>query len=189
MNWKKILYSIFTQMLPVMLGVYLGFALNNFGEAQKVKKQKDTFSEMLKNEIKQNQKTIKEVNEYHIQLSKDFNEIRESDDILKSFGAYNFKGLRPGSVNDSAFETGIQTGIIQEFELDLIQKLNRLYNLQKRYDTFNEGMLNSFMLQKFPETESEMRNAVIKVSMNMNDVKIFESNLNDYYTTILERMN
>ncbi len=183
---KKLIISVFTQILPVMLGVYLGFALNNFGESQKIKREKKVFREMLRNEIKENLASIKDVYAYHLKFSKDSDAIRKSPDVKKAFDEYEMRGLRPGFVNQSAYKTGIQTGIIQEFDLELIQVLNRLYTLQENYTTYNEMMMNSFLSRKFPETESEIKNTIQILMMNMNDLDNFEKNLENFYTKVLE---
>ena len=185
---KKTIWNFIGQMIPVMIGVYLGFALNNFGEAQKVKSQAGVYKQMLKNEISQNLEEIKGTYAYHEKLAEDINALAKNEDLKKAFGEFSFKGLQPGLVNDSAYNTGIQTGIIQHFDLEFIQSLNRLYALQKKYDAFNESMISSFLAQKFPETESEIKSMLIAVSMNMNDVLNFEHELEKFYTAILNKL-
>ncbi len=50
-------------------------------------------------------------------------------------------------------------------------------------------MLNSFLSGKFPETESEIKNLMINLSMNMNDVASFERELQEYYQLMLDKLN
>jgi|GEM_PF-1149076 len=186
---KRSLYSGLLQMIPIIFGVYLGFALNNFGEQQKTNQQKATYEQMLKNEIQDNLKQIEKVSVYHQKITADFAAIRKSKDIKTAFNNYSMTGLRPGMVNSSAYETGIQTGIIQEFDLEIIQQLNKLYSFQERYDNYNDQMMNSFLSGKFPETESEIKNMMINLSMNMSDVESFERGLQKYYQLILDKLN
>lgn len=188
-NFKKLIYNGFLQIIPVMFGVYLGFALNNFGEQQKLNRQKNTYEQMLKNEIQDNLKQVKEVSVYHEKITKDFIEIRENKDIKSAFNNYTMTGLRPGNVSSSAYNTGIQTGIIQEFDLEIIQNLNKLYNYQGKYDSYNEQMLSSFLSGKYPETESEINNLMINLTMGMRDVENFERALQEYYQLMLNKLN
>lgn len=185
---KKLAIRFIGQMIPVMLGVYLGFAMNNFGENQKLKKQKETYQLMLKNEISQNIKGIENVNSYHIQLLESIHKLLESDSIIEYFKSTEFSGLRPGFVSESAYNTGIQTGIIQEFDLNIIQSLNSMYTLQGKYNRFNENMVNSFLAKKYPESKSEIKNMLKSVSISMNDVLIFENELNKHYKVMLEQI-
>lgn len=183
---KTRLSKIFYQIFPVMIGVYLGFALNNFGEKRKVKSQVKTYTNMLLLEIGNNLVELNKVMPYHKQLSTDFSEILKSENVKEAFQSYSLNGFRPGLVNSSAYETGIQTGIIQQFDLNTIQQINRLYTLQNRYNNFNQSMINSFISQKFPETESETVSLLRIVSMSLNDVSSFENDLSSYYTSIIK---
>ena len=51
---KKLYTNLLLEIIPVMIGVYLGFALNNFGQNQKLQKQGATYKEMIRNEIEGN---------------------------------------------------------------------------------------------------------------------------------------
>jgi hypothetical protein len=186
---KSALLSGLLQILPVMFGVYLGFALNNFSEQKKTDRQKNVYEQMLKNEIQDNLEEIKKASIYHDKITKDFRTIANSKDIKTDFNDYTMTGLRPGMVNSSAYNTGIQTGIIQEFDLKIIQNLNKLYNYQRKYDTYNEQMLNSFLTTDFPETEQDIKNLMINLSMGMNDVENFERELQQYYQLMLDKLN
>jgi len=46
LQMKKLITESFIQIIPVMIGVYLGFAFNNFGEQRKLEKQKAVFQQM-----------------------------------------------------------------------------------------------------------------------------------------------
>ncbi len=186
---KTALLSGLLQILPVMFGVYLGFALNNFSEQKKINRQKSIYEQMLKNEIQDNLKEVEKVSAYHEKLTKDINDIINSKDVKKAFNDYKMTGLRPGMVNSSAYNTGIQTGIIQEFDLKTIQNLNKLYNFQKKYDGYNEKMLEFFISEDVPETERQIKNLLINLSMGMNDIENFESGLEKYYQLMLDKLN
>lgn len=185
---KKIVDNIVHQIIPIMIGVYLGFALNNFGESRKLAKQKTVFTKMLFNEVKDNRREVAEKDVYHLKLKQDFIEIRESEDVKAAMKAYRMTGLRPGLVSSSAYDTGIQTGIIQEFDLTLIQLLNRLYNYQNKYNSYNENMVNSLFSNGFPETEKEIKDMLTMTIMSLNDVESFERELQDFYQGVLNEL-
>lgn len=183
---KKHLINIIIQIIPVMIGVVLGFMISNYAENQKIKKKHIQYVEILKNEIKQNLASIEASIPYHEQLKNDFKEMSRSKNIMDDFSNYTMRGLRPGQVDRSAFETGIQTGIIQEFSLDEIQKINKLYAIQKSYDTFNNSMIEALLNQSFPDNQSDMKAIATKIIMNMNDVLPKEYTLQEFYKKILE---
>lgn len=188
MKFRKTILGILAQILPVMLGVYLAFALNNYGENKSLEKDKSHYLELLKNEISINKKEIEGVIPYHLQLQEDFSEILKSKSIKEWFDNNNFGGIRPGFTNQSAYETGMQTGLIQHFDLKFIQQINSLYNLQDGYQEFNKTVINSFVNRKFPETEKEMESLLISMVMNLNDINSFEKRLISFYDSVLEEM-
>jgi len=185
---KASIWKFIKEMIPVMLGVYLGFALNNYGEERKELKQTEGFRTMLVNEIQHNKKSIANGVDYHQKLGNRFDEILESDDLKKSFSTFTSSGLRPGFVSRSAYDTGIQTGLVQNFDLQLVQSLNRLYALQAKYDNFNNEVLSSVLSRKYPETTSEIKSMLINMSMNMNDINSYEEELLSFYDGILNEM-
>lgn len=185
---KKILSNVLNQIIPIMIGVYLGFAVNNFGENRKVRQQVKTYQEMLRIELEENLKSLEQVKDYHINLSETFSNLLASDQIEKDFESTNFQGLKPGFVSSSAYQTGLQTGIIQEFDLNFVQTLNRCYTLQDKYNTFNENLLSSFQSTKYPEKVDEIRSFLITMRMNMNDIRYFEQDLQRQYSLILEAL-
>lgn len=185
---KKTILKILAQILPVMLGVYLGFALNNYGERRSMRKKVDTYQHMLQNEIKDNLKQVKRVLPYHDTLALRVQDLLNSEDIKKEFENFRFTGLRPGMVHKSAFDTGIQTGVLQEFDLDLIQRLNRLYAFQDSYEKYNLTMMSTFLSKDFPEEKKQIKSLFTALSMNMHDVINFENQLAASYEKVLEQL-
>lgn len=177
--------KFFSDMIPVMIGVFLGFSLNNFAEKQRIEQHTTNFTSMIKNEILTNQQNIERVYEYHNNLKADVDSLRQSRNLKEAMNGYAFNGLRPGSVDNSAFRTGVQSGIIQEMDLSLIQKINMLYNLQDDYQEFNKAMIASILNKDFPTTEMEIEKLLVSVKMNMNDVTSFEERLMEKYIEII----
>jgi len=171
-----------------MIGVYLGFALNNYGEKRKVRKQAATFKTMLINEIQENLEQVESVNLYHDTLTDRVSMMLNSENLMTDFKKFRFTGLRPGIVNSSAYTTGVQTGILQEFDIQLIQSLNRLYAYQNNYDDYNSTMISSFLAKDFPDEEEEVRSLFTIINMNMSDVNNFERELAYSYKEILEKL-
>lgn len=169
-----------------MIGVYLGFALNNFGEERKERKQFKDYQVMLKTELQDNLTQIDSVQQYHIDLRNDLQKIFRSDQMVEDFQQYTFRGLQPGIVGNSAYETGIQSGLNHHFSLEIMQNVNRVYTLQQVYSNFNDNLIQSITSKKFPETEEEIRSMLRTTIMYMNDIQSFESQLIERYAELLK---
>lgn len=185
---KSGVWKFIREMIPVMLGVYFAFALNDYSEQRKTDKQFAEYKALIKKEISQNLNNIKPNFEYHKIFKDDLVVFTKADEPLKKFNEYNMKGLRPGFVSSSAYQTGVQTGIIQEFDLDMIQKLNNLYTFQSKYDDYNKSMLEGFINKSIPQNDDEVVNIAANLIMSINDVIISEENLMSFYSKILEKL-
>jgi hypothetical protein len=178
MKIKKPLLSFLNQIIPVMIGVYLGFALNNFGQDQKTKNQFKAYKTILKTEVSDNLLQLAKVQQYHLDMRDSIRNLQASESIVEDYNYFmknSFMGFRPALFNNSAYETGIQTGMIQEFKLETVQAINKTYTMQEIYFSFTQNIIQSISARKLPESEKEIRNALRVMEMNFNDFQSLES--------------
>jgi len=186
---KRSIWKFIREMIPVMLGVYFAFALSDYSDRRKTKEEFQEFKTLLAKEITQNRDNLKPTYEYHQKLKEDFDTLRNSDDPFQSFSEYELRGIRPGFVSSSAYKTGLQTGIIHQFDLDWIIAINNLYTYQEKYDDYNKSLLDGFISQKIPEDSEEVVSIASNLIMSMNDVLIYEKNLIKYYEELQGNLN
>ena len=182
---KKFLYNVLNQVLPVMLGVYLGFALNDFSQNRKEQKEIELYAAILQQEILQNQEVIARVLPYHRKLKATFTSLREAEDPAQALKQIKFKGLQPALLSKSAFQTGLQSGNLQRLPLQVVQKLNRLYSLQERYSEFTNDMVSGMISRGMPKDAAEMKEGAQMVVVSMNDVLPMEQSLSIMYAELL----
>lgn len=187
-NFKSGIWNFVREMIPVMLGVYFAFALNDYSEQRKINSQFLEYKALITEEVKQNLKNIEPCFEYHKKFKEELISLAKSDEPYAAFENYKMKGLRPGFVSKSAYQTGIQTGIIQEFELNMIQDINNLYTFQSNYDEYNKSLLEGFISKDIPKNDDEVVDISRNLIMSMNDVIISEENLIKYYNAILQKL-
>lgn len=65
---KKKIGEIILQIIPVMIGVYLGFIVSNWSETNKTNSQTELIRKNIVAEIKSNKSKIKQVLEYHVMI-------------------------------------------------------------------------------------------------------------------------
>ena len=65
---KKHIKDIILQIIPIAIGVYLGFFVSNWGEANKRQNQAEKLLESIRSEIKNNKNVLKNIVDYHIML-------------------------------------------------------------------------------------------------------------------------
>ena len=92
-----------------------------------------------------------------------------------------FQGLNLVSLTESAYMTGIQTGIIAELKLKRIQDINLLYTFQDDYNRFNDMTLEGFINSDFTMNEKNMQSLLQYISIVMSDFAIKEKILIEAY--------
>lgn len=178
MKAKKKIGELLFQIIPVMIGVYLGFIVSNWSENKQQNTKKKILIENIISEIHENKNNIIEVVPYH-EMLRDSSRYYIKSDIAKM--PPFFKGVNTLTLIDSAFETGVQTGLLNELPIDIIQSLNRVYTFQKSYNEFCNILLSGLINMDLMENEESIKRILQYLSISMTDVAIKERQLlNDY---------
>ncbi len=182
---KKIFSALLFEMIPVMLGVYLGFVISEWSKDRDRQNQTEIFQNNIVAELESNHQKIADVIIYHEMLR----------DSARHFAYHHqptirfFKGIRTITLNNSAYETGIQTGLINELRIEKLQELNQVYNLQKSYADYAAVLLTGILNMEFSQSESARRKLLSFLAITMTDVAIKERALLEEYEAILETMS
>lgn len=179
---KKKISELILQIIPVMIGVYLGFVVSNWGDQQKRKSQSIAFVNNIKNEIEINNDKLQNVIDYHKML-KDSSRFYLSNFSSKPTNKLLdfFKGIQTSTLIESAYNTGNQTGIISEFEMNKIQSLNQLYAYQKEYNEYINMTLSGLINSSFEDDEKSTKKILQFISITMTDIIIKEELLISEY--------
>lgn len=184
---KKKIGDVILQIIPVMIGVYLGFVVSNWSEINKTKSQTELLRNNIVAEIKSNKTKITDVLEYHTMIrdSSRFYQNKEID--IKEMPSF-FKGTRTITLISSAFDTGIQTGLINNLKFEEIQAINNIYTMQSAYKDFNNLILSGLVTIDFQENDKGIRKFYGYLAISMTDVVIQENYLLQYYDELLEKI-
>lgn len=185
-KWQPKVIDLLWQIVPVTIGVYLGFLVSSWSDDNKSKQQSRALIENIKVEVRANKGKIEQVIDYHTML-RDSSRIYgepNSDQVNPNF----FKGIQMQTLNTSAYETGIQTGIINELSIDQIQELHQLYSYQEFYNEMGKMILSSLINKDFSDNIESMRKITQFLLITMTDVVIQEGNLVQKYEGLLEEL-
>lgn len=172
---KKNILQIIYQILPVMLGVYLGFLVSNWQDSLKGEKQRKILLNNLLEEMEHNSKVLKKNVTYHAMLRDSSRHYSKKNlDKLPRF----FKGIQIKNLVESAYLTGNQTGIINELKISQIQVLNQLYTSQKEYNKFIMIVLEGLMNMDF---DNDARRILQYTAIAMEDIVSKEKQLIQEY--------
>ena len=179
---KRKIGDIFIQIIPVMIGVYLGFVVSNWADGNKRNQQVEIFIENLYSEIESNERKINSVIEYHKMVRDSSRHFTNPvNNITKPTF---FQGTRTLKLTNSAYNTGIQTGIINNLKINQIQEINQLYTLQNDYNDFGNLMLSGLISIDLNDTPESIMKVARFLGISMTDVVIKEQSLLEGYSSI-----
>lgn len=186
---KKQLKDFLQRFLPVLLGVYLGFILSNWNESRSKKHQAKILVENITKEIETNQNRLSQIIDYHTLLR---DSVTYHMEHLSSFATEKpsyFKGLRTFPLIGSAYQTGNQTGIINELDINLILELNQLYTYQNDYNDYIKMIIQGFTNKEFSDDGTATYQIVHFLSITLADLVIKEKDLLLIYQSIQEKLS
>ncbi|MEO0583392.1 MAG: hypothetical protein AAF135_14300 [Bacteroidota bacterium] len=172
---KKAVGNFLLQMIPVALGVYLGFLVSDWSENNSKRAQRDQLKASMLSEMQVNLQQLEKIVDYH-RVLKDSSQYyaNPSNPIRKP---YFFRGTRMSKLSNSAYMTGIQTGAINELPLETIQKINQVYTRQNDYNDYGTLILSGLINKKFSEKKEDMRDIAQFLAITMVDVVAMEQEL------------
>ena len=173
---KKQLFNLFLQIIPVMIGVYLGFAVTNWGEQRNRAKETKTFVKIIEQELDVNKNKIEQVIDYHRMLRDSARHYLETGKRFKGQPDF-FEGIRTQNLLLSAYDTGIQTGILNELELAKIQRLNLTYGSLKSYNQFAQTILSTLINLEFNNSIDSQNKVMQFIALSMTDLVIKEEKI------------
>jgi hypothetical protein len=184
---KKKIGEIILQIIPVMIGVYLGFVISNWSETNKRKSQTELLRKNIVAEIESNKTKIAEVLEYHVMLRDSSRFYQKNIIDIKKMPSF-FKGTRTITMANSAFDTGIQTGLINSLKFEEIQAINDIYTKQSAYKDFNNLILSALLTIYIQENDKGVKKIYNYLAVTMTDVVIKENRLMRNYDELLEKI-
>lgn len=184
---KKKLIEFISQIIPVMIGVYLGFVLSNWSESNKIKSQSEQLRSNIIAEIESNKNKLVSVIDYH-SMVRDSSIYYKNITRTEKMPAF-FNGIQTITLMNSAFETGIQTGLINTLEFDEIQQLNSIYTLQSANKDFNNLLLSGLVMTDFEENGQGVKKFFNYLAISMTDVVLQEKKLIKDYNELLSSLD
>ncbi len=141
------------EIIIVAFGVFLGVYYSNVNAENKTKKEREKSLSLIIGELETNQQLLKRDIGYHETIKIEIDSIIPSlsdKDMYSSFVESEFKhneidgwtGFHFSRLQKTAFESAKTSGIIKDYDIELIQKLSNIYNFQDTYIGFGESILN-----------------------------------------------
>ncbi|TSE09880.1 hypothetical protein [Aquimarina algiphila] len=176
------------EIIIVAFGVFLGVYFSNVNAENKTKAEKEKSLRIIIKELENNQLLLEKHINYHenikIQIDSIALKLSEKDKLSNfttdnKFNHNNIKGwngFQFARLQKTAFEGTKISGILKEFDIELIQKISSVYVLQETYTDFGTSILN-----KAIETNSSTKviDFIGVIELMTSDLLILEKRLNE----------
>ena len=141
------------EIIIVAFGVFLGVYYSNISADNKKQKEKNRSIDLIIGELEFNKQLLEEQIEYHEKIKVEMDSIIPSlsekemyanftRTVLKNMEIKNWKGFHFARLQKTAYESTKTSGIVKEFDIELVQKLSDIYDFQNGYMDFGTLILN-----------------------------------------------
>ncbi len=193
----KVVLKYFIELIIVAFGVFLGFYLSNISADRNTQVEKEKTLQLIVKELENNQKLLEPHIKYHEKIKHQIDSLIPalSEKDMQSFYIGNkhfrhdkikgWKGLQYAQLENIAFEVAKISGIIREYDIELIQNISSVYNHQKRYTDL--GALITKKASEF-NSSSKVADVIGTIELMSMDLLYAEKRLNKQLETTIDSL-
>jgi len=172
------------QIISVTIGVFLGFVISNWSENRRETNKQHLLIKNIEAEINSNKIKVENIIDYHIAVRDSSRLYLKQNDTDQTILAF-FKGVNTVTFDNSAYQTGIQTGLFNTMSLDLVQSINEIYTKQRSYEDFANLLLAGLINMDSEDNGMSAKKLARFLSISMTDLAIKEQELSQIYDKTL----
>ena len=183
----------------IVFSVLFALFIQNYAEGRKTDKQKVVALERIKREIERNAKVLSEWLPHHQGIhARLTNAVENKNDSLRIklslYNLFNFgvltndKQIIQTLLGSTAWETARTTGIINEFDFELVEHLTQTYFLQNTLMTSVNGIAAVY----FEASTHDLKNldtTLKQLEIRFQEITGQENFLNEAYRDVLMKLN
>jgi hypothetical protein len=133
----------------IFTSVFFAFLLTEYRKSQKDTATLEISLQHIASEMKYNHKRIAFIFEYHTDLLYEIDSLELQIDSnwekLDGSDLKCWKGLQTPVLRSTAYQTFLNSNIIDDIEFELAESLSRIYNTQSISERFDKSLMESFM--------------------------------------------
>lgn len=173
------------EILLVVVGILIALGINNWNDQKRTEASVNNNLERIEQEIISNQTRINRVFDYHMMVRDSIRNVVLPDNLEDAKKKMKFwRGHQIFRLQDAAFQTAIQSGISQNIDVNLLEKLNSLYSTQTFYNDLSKSVTQGLYGLDFSTRDGFGRIKNL-IAMTMEDVYYLEVELNEAFEICL----
>lgn len=137
------------QGLLIFLSVFFAFWLTEFRESQKESKTLEVSMQYIASEMRYNHNRVESIFEYHTNLLTEIDSLRKQSDSnwmqLDGSDLSTWNGLQTPLLRSTAYETYLNSNLIDNVEFELAESLTRIYYAQSITERLDNSLIESII--------------------------------------------
>lgn len=151
------------QAFLIFTSVFLAFWLTEIREEQKTKEVVRAALENIASEMNHNHNRMVTTYLYHLEMIKQMDSLSTNhpENFKKYYGYQlkDWKGVQIPMLRSSAFQTLLNSGVIEDIPFDIIKSISNIYNSQSAIQRLDDSILEKILNDKGFTTLSDIRHA------------------------------
>ena len=147
LNISQRLSDHLIQGFLIFLSVFFAFWLTEYRESQKDADTLEISLQYIASEMSYNHNRVESIFEYHTQLLLEIDSLRTDTDSnwmqMKGSDLENWKGLQIPLLRSTAYQTYLNSNIIDNVEFELVKSLTRVYYAQSITERLDNSLIES----------------------------------------------
>jgi len=176
------------EVAMIGIGVFLGLAGEQYRETRHQRELAEQALQRFKTEIVANREAVERVREYHDNLYKQLNILKDLPPARRDTVHVEFHGVRPANFNHAAWDLAVATQSLTYMNSDLAYSLSEIYNVQDQMNGLRSGFTQA--MYNAPPSLGKNEEAFFgAVLLYYGDMTIFEPRIVQMYDAILPRID
>lgn len=156
-KYTKHILKYVLEFLIVTFGVFLGMYVNELQNDKKIHREKEKSIHHIVLELENNKKNVEEAITYHQSIKTEIDSIVQTivkEDLFKTYVGntifrYNrikgWNGVQLANLESIALDGAKISGIIKEYDIEIIKSISKVYSLQEDYSEFGVSIRNKMI--------------------------------------------
>ena len=184
----KSIFKLVLEVALISVGVFLGLAGEQWREARHQRELAEQALRRFRTEVVANRKAVNGVREYHENLFKQLNTLKDLPPAKRDAVHIEFNGLRPANFNHAAWDLAVATQSLTYMDPDLAYSLSEIYNVQDQMNGLRSGFTQA-MYNAPPALNKNEEAFFGAVLLYYGDMRVFEPRMIVLYDAILPRID
>jgi hypothetical protein len=183
----KSIFKLVLEVALISVGVFLGLAGEQWRERAHQRELSEQALRRFRTELVANRKAVESVREYHENLFKQLNILKDLPPAKRDTVHVEFKGVRPANFNHAAWDLAVATQSLTYMDPDLAYSLSEIYNVQDQMNGLRGGFTQA--MYNAPPALGKNEEAFFgAVLLYYGDMTLFEPRLLTMYDEALQKI-